>query len=335
MNQGRPTPAYTRRGTPLPGPDTLPAGDGQVATYNADGSFEGWVSPVPNLSPITLDAANGRVGIGTTSPQYPLHVSESNAGMSYTELRNSVVSGAGADTGGVGIRFVAAVSNMTQPCGRIKSNFVQNNYISSRIVFQTVTGPSVFTDAFTLQNGGAVVGDSSLARKFDVVGSPATGSIGTERVFQIRRNVNPTISFPQVADFAIGRYSTAGNTTPRSRLDLYLADTTTATPTECPMTWQGDCHVGINNTSPAGMLHATAKAATDPVLVAQGIASQTGNLIEARDATGVVLSEIGPKGSFKPASLADADAPNDTIYKSTDAGKLVYKDESGVVNALY
>ena len=36
-----------------------------------------------------------------------------------------------------------------------------------------------------------------------------------------------------------------------------------------------------------------------------------------------------------PARLADADAANNRIYYSTTASKLVYKDSSGTVNALY
>lgn len=36
-----------------------------------------------------------------------------------------------------------------------------------------------------------------------------------------------------------------------------------------------------------------------------------------------------------PLSMADSAAAVNTIYYSTDAGKLVYKDAGGVVNALY
>lgn len=39
--------------------------------------------------------------------------------------------------------------------------------------------------------------------------------------------------------------------------------------------------------------------------------------------------------SITPASLADASAPNGTIYYSTTAGKLVFKDSGGTVNNLY
>lgn len=40
-------------------------------------------------------------------------------------------------------------------------------------------------------------------------------------------------------------------------------------------------------------------------------------------------------GSIEPAVLADADAVDNSIYYSTDQNKLVYKDNSSVVNDLY
>lgn len=36
-----------------------------------------------------------------------------------------------------------------------------------------------------------------------------------------------------------------------------------------------------------------------------------------------------------PASSADADAPNNSVYYSTDSSKLVYKDSGGTVHDLY
>ncbi|GAH32772.1 unnamed protein product, partial [marine sediment metagenome] len=44
---------------------------------------------------------------------------------------------------------------------------------------------------------------------------------------------------------------------------------------------------------------------------------------------------IDGDGFFKPKSSADAAAPNNSIYYSTDASKLVYKDSGGTVNNLY
>jgi hypothetical protein len=50
---------------------------------------------------------------------------------------------------------------------------------------------------------------------------------------------------------------------------------------------------------------------------------------------GSFLSGIDRTGAYQPASLADADAANSTVYYSTTQSKLVYKDGGGVVNDLY
>lgn len=44
---------------------------------------------------------------------------------------------------------------------------------------------------------------------------------------------------------------------------------------------------------------------------------------------------INTDGSIQPASLTNAAAPNNSIYYSTTAAKLVYKNSAGTVNALY
>lgn len=48
-----------------------------------------------------------------------------------------------------------------------------------------------------------------------------------------------------------------------------------------------------------------------------------------------IHGNIVPTKAFKPASLADSVAPNNAIYYSTTASKLVYKDSGGTVNNLY
>lgn len=40
-------------------------------------------------------------------------------------------------------------------------------------------------------------------------------------------------------------------------------------------------------------------------------------------------------GAFTPPSMADSAAPNNSIYYSTTASKLVYKNSGGSVNNLY
>jgi len=49
----------------------------------------------------------------------------------------------------------------------------------------------------------------------------------------------------------------------------------------------------------------------------------------------MLLGIIRADGSVRPVTLADADAENNSIYYSSTASKLVYKDSGGVVNNLY
>ena len=51
--------------------------------------------------------------------------------------------------------------------------------------------------------------------------------------------------------------------------------------------------------------------------------------------TSVLTMRVRPDGSFVPPSMADASAKNNSIYYSTTASKLVYKDSGGTVNNLY
>ena len=47
------------------------------------------------------------------------------------------------------------------------------------------------------------------------------------------------------------------------------------------------------------------------------------------------IKGVGRDGAFSPVSMTDAEAINGTLYFSTTASKLVYKDSSGAVHDLY
>ena len=49
---------------------------------------------------------------------------------------------------------------------------------------------------------------------------------------------------------------------------------------------------------------------------------------------GTAMVEVGAS-AFNPPSMADSAAANNSVYFSTTANKLVYKDSSGTVNNLY
>jgi hypothetical protein len=70
-------------------------------------------------------------------------------------------------------------------------------------------------------------------------------------------------------------------------------------------------------------------------VIVRGLASNTANLQEWQNNAGSVLSAVKSDGSIQPASIADSAATNNSIYYSTTASKLVYKDAAGTVNNLY
>jgi hypothetical protein len=64
-------------------------------------------------------------------------------------------------------------------------------------------------------------------------------------------------------------------------------------------------------------------------------ASQSVDSFRVTNNSGTTQFAIGHNGTMKPPTLADSAAENNTIYYSSDASKLVYKDSGGSVNALY
>jgi hypothetical protein len=56
--------------------------------------------------------------------------------------------------------------------------------------------------------------------------------------------------------------------------------------------------------------------------------------IQVQDSAGATLTAITASGALKPASLADAAAPNNSFYYSYTASGLAYKDGSGLVTPI-
>ena len=85
----------------------------------------------------------------------------------------------------------------------------------------------------------------------------------------------------------------------------------------------------------AGQIVVAPVSAATKGIVVKGTSAQTANLTEWQNSAGSVLSAVKSDGSIQPASLADSAATNNSIYFSTTASKLVYKDSTGTVNNLY
>lgn len=88
-------------------------------------------------------------------------------------------------------------------------------------------------------------------------------------------------------------------------------------------------------TTISAMYNAVIDSATRVGVQVKAAASQTADLLQLQDSTGAVLTEFTANGAWQPASMADSAAANGTVYFSTTASKLVYKDAGGVVNNLY
>jgi hypothetical protein len=115
---------------------------------------------------------------------------------------------------------------------------------------------------------------------------------------------------------------------------MYFKTGTAGATTE-KMRLTGGGLLGIGTTSPAGQLHTQASAATTKSLVVRGASAQSANLQEWQDNAGSTLAAVLSNGAIQPASMADSAAANNTIYYSTTASKLVYKNSAGTVNNLY
>jgi len=101
----------------------------------------------------------------------------------------------------------------------------------------------------------------------------------------------------------------------------------------------GDSYIlpplGVGISVPAGQLHTQASAATTKSFVVRGASAQSANLQDWQDNAGSTLAAVLSNGAIQPASMADSAAANNTIYYSTTASKLVYKNSAGTVNNLY
>jgi hypothetical protein len=93
--------------------------------------------------------------------------------------------------------------------------------------------------------------------------------------------------------------------------------------------------IGVNILTPDAQVHITSAAAATKGLIVRGAAAQSANLQEWLNSAGTTASAVKSDGSIQPASLADSAATNNSIYYSTTASKLVYKDSGGTVNNLY
>jgi hypothetical protein len=174
--------------------------------------------------------SSGQVGIGSTAPAYTLDVNGTihANGAIYGQGSNNYWSSTAFDLdGGGGTMYVLNLDDAS-------SN----------------------TD-ITLTGGKVGINTAAPQVKLDLTGSLATYTTGTEDEFHITRLVNGGVSWPQLAAFQLGTYSTTGACCgPDTRLDINLkaASNGTLTGDTNVMTLLSSGSVGIGTTVPGAPL---------------------------------------------------------------------------------
>ena len=215
------------------------------------------------------------------------------------------------------------------------------------------------TDASTLQDSTAIIDDSGSlglnttpSHVLDVRSTTAAANFhlgasgGTGGLFLSTNNISASGAYmsggaQQDSDASAWRARAtsatlfgAYNGDVRIYCNTGLTAGNTFTPTE-RFTGLSTGQFGINISNPQAMLAVANNSTAQIVCTLRGATGQSGMNLSVQDSTSTEIMGIRSNGAIKPASLADASAANDSIYYSTTAGKLVYKDSGGVVNALY
>lgn len=226
------------------------------------------------------DATNKRLGIGTTTPQNSLDTNNGSIRIGNLGL------GGNPDFGGLDKKFVVyglypgyAFKNTSAAAnsgewdtyvgaeGAMYYRTLADGYgvgatwmnIARTGTVVTSVNTASSTMGTTLVPTGFVVNSQvyggSPGTKFDVGGSNATGSVGTEDIFNIGRNTAAGVSWPQIATFSVGR-AVSNGVNPETRLDIKLKNNADGTllgdVTVATMTSGGNMGVGV--TAPTASL---------------------------------------------------------------------------------
>lgn len=346
----------------------------QNTTGTASGSVSGTVSYVPKFTGTNVVGnsviyeTGSNVGVGATALSGRLHVKSSGAGTWPLYLENSNGSILGgfyqtntsncglylADSTGTYSLAIAAQSSATSYINTGANFGIGTTTPSAQL---HVTTPAAATKGLIVrsalaQTANVVEYQNNAGTVVHNVSYDATNITYTLFAPGINQNASlfcyggPSSSYPYIG---ISYQGTAG-TTGYSGLGGYLSGYNNpihihtysshdvifvlGNAEKSRITTTGAMSLN-SGSSPGAQLHVTSAAATTKGLIVKGASAQSANLQEWQNSAGTLLSAIKPDGSIQPASMADSAAANNSIYYSTTAGKLVYKDGAGTVNNLY
>ena len=194
--------------------------------------------------------ANGNVGIGTTAPTQKLHVHgpvrvsgtiETGEETSLLHLSGGPIASTDAARLSLyGGSHALYPKSMYLDADTI--SFRPSNYSSVRMIIDSA--------------GNVGIGTGTSDTKLSVIGTVATGTIGTEELIKLGRPLNSGVSFPQAASIALGTYGIQTGFAPGSRLDFKLksANTHGLTTDVTVLTMNSNGNVGIGTTAPGDKL---------------------------------------------------------------------------------
>ena len=258
------------------------------------------------ISSVMFPASN--VGVGTTNPGAKLEVNGgikltqgTTAGLIFGDSTIQKTAYPGTTTALPSTLTASSLTSVgTVTTGTWNASPLTSAYLPTDVDYidqaQTISGQKTFTS-----NVG--IGTSTPQAKLDITGSLASFVNGTEDEFQLTRQINNGISYPQVAAFQLGTWNTSGACCgPQTRLDINLKanpDGNLIGETNV-MSLLSNGNVGIGTTAPQAPL-------------------QVNGVIKANSL--VVSSIVLPDGTITSSnflgagtSIPSADLPADVVY---------------------
>jgi len=252
----------------------------------------------------------------------------------------------------------------TMTAGAITASKLNANGTSSTVECITATSFSLATSQpFVIQSwrdsGSTICAQITNQGCFGIIGRPKGGAtksdiyfnvtapadsfslMGGEPDYVFNSSATETVtgtqiwSLPTTMLIKCRRYASGTASTISDAYGVYIENSPVAG-TNVTITRSNALFVNSNQSYSIGLTIATiaANAAKGIQIIKSG--TSTGTSFEVVNGIGgSTLMSINANGSITPATLADSAAANNTIYYSSTAGKLVYKDSAGTVNNLY
>jgi hypothetical protein len=241
----------------------------------------------------------GNLGIGTTSAQAKLHISQtgiSSSGQEVLRLSGEVI----AATPGSGPKILFTAVDGTTPVASLQAY----TFGASDVGLALGTGYNNVTNKLFINNAGNVgIGTSSPSSALEIV--RGTGGAET-KVLDLRSgtttaNTSTTLKFTNsdVTGSNIGSAITSVRTNAVSNGDSDLIFRTSEGFSLLQgMVLKSSGNVGIGETTPLAKLQVTNTTAATVATIIKGASAQSANLQEWQSSAGAVLSSINASGSF-------------------------------------